>query len=109
MVVVIARIEQSSGTCLLVAPISHTAPRGAGEAIEIPTNVKKQLGLDREKSWIILTELNRFLWPGPDIRPVAGSDNPFYDALPDWLFAKVRDGVVHHFETGRLKMTKRTE
>ncbi len=108
VVVVIARIEQQGGTGLLVAPITHSPPETAGEAIEIPANVKKQLGLDAEPSWIALTELNRFIWPGPDIRPVAGGDSPFYDALPDWLFRRVRDGVVKESEAGRLKITKRT-
>ena len=71
--------------------------------------MKKQLGLDRERSWIILTELNRFIWPGPDIRPLPGDDDPFYDALPDWLFVRVRDGIVARAQAGQLKVTKRTE
>ncbi len=109
VVVVVARLQRSAGTLLLVAPISHLAPERPEEGIEIPANVKKQLGLDREKSWIVLTELNRFIWPGPDVRPVPGSDSPLYDALPDWLFARVREGIVRRSEAGRLQVTKRTE
>ena len=107
--VVIAREERPGGTGLLVAPVTHSPPERAADAIEIPPNVKKRLGLDRERSWIVLTELNRFIWPGPDVRPAPGSDSPFYDALPDWLFVRVRKGIVSHAETGRLKATKRTE
>ena len=106
---VIARIEQQGGTSLLVAPITHSPPEIEGAAIEIPANVKKQLELDAARSWIVLTELNRFIWPGPDIRPVAGGDSPFYDALPDWLFVRVRDGIIGQSEAGRLNITKRTE
>ena len=108
MVVVVARVEAAAGTLILVAPVTHTAPDKAADAIEIPPNVKKHLGLDEERSWIVVTELNRFIWPGPDIRPVPESGTPFYDALPDWLFERVRDGVLRHSGEGSLKVTKRT-
>src|SRR3954471_3508767 len=85
-VVVVARIEREAGILVLVAPITHTPPEKSTDAVEIPANAKQQLGLDRERSWIVVTELNRFIWPGPDIRPVPDSGTPFYDALPDWLF-----------------------
>jgi hypothetical protein len=104
--VVVARLAQKRGTGLLVAPITHTPPESPADAIEIPANVKQHLGLDRERSWTVLTELNRFLWPGPDIRPAPGSDSPFYDALPDWLFERVRNGIVGR--AGQLRMTTRT-
>jgi hypothetical protein len=107
-VVVVARIERQVGTLILVAPVTQTSPENAGEAIEIPPNVKKQLGLDRERSWIMLNELNRFIWPGPDIRPVLGGA-PFYDALPDLLFERVRRGVIELNTAGKLRVTKRSE
>jgi hypothetical protein len=28
----------------------------------------QRLGLDAERSWVMLTEANRFVWPGPDLR-----------------------------------------
>ena len=96
--VVIGAIVRGDRTLLFVAPITHSQPERAADAIEIPANVKKQLGLDPERSWIVLTETNRFIWPGPDVRPAPGGESPFYDALPDWLFLRVRDGVVGHWE-----------
>jgi uncharacterized protein YifN (PemK superfamily) len=63
-VVVVARIEQAAGPLILVAPVTHAAPHDRSEAVEIPANVKRQLSLDPERSWIMLTELNRFIWPG---------------------------------------------
>jgi hypothetical protein len=108
-VVVIAAVVHPDGTRLFVAPVTHTPPERPADGVEIPANVKKQLGLDRDRSWIILTELNRFIWPGPDVRPAPGSESPFYDALPDWLFVRVRQGMLGHAEAGRLKVTKRTE
>jgi hypothetical protein len=107
-VVVVARIEEAAGLLILVAPVTQTAPEKTGDIIEIPSNVKKQLGLDEDRSWIVVTELNRFIWPGPDIRPLPETGAPFYDALPDWLFERVRDGVLQQSARGRLRVTKRT-
>jgi hypothetical protein len=108
-VVVVARIERAAGVLILVAPVTHVTPHDPSEAVEIPANVKRQLNLDRDRSWIVLTELNRFFWPGPDIRPLPGSDAPFYDALPDWLFERVRKGILIQSTAGKLKITKRTQ
>ena len=107
--VVIARIVRATQVELLVAPVTHSRPERPEDGIEMPPSVKRHLGLDKERSWIVLTELNRFIWPGPDIRPAPGSDSPFYDALPDWLYERVREGIVRRVEAGRLKVTKRTE
>jgi hypothetical protein len=109
VVVVIAAEARGDRTQLLVAPITHNEPDRPGDAIELPPNVKRQLGLDRARSWIVLTELNRFLWPGPDVRIAPGQPSPIYDAIPDWLFFDVRDAIVVHSGVGRLKITKRTE
>jgi hypothetical protein len=68
VVVVVAAIARKTGTQLLVAPITHVPPERAADAVEIPATVKRQLGLDSARSWIALTELNGFIWPGPDIR-----------------------------------------
>ena len=106
---VVARIEQKSGTLVMVAPVTHTPPETNREAIEIPANVKRRLGLDPDPSWVVVTELNRFIWPGPDVRPVPGSNAPFYDALPDWLFERVRSAILEHSTRHRLKIVKRTE
>jgi hypothetical protein len=46
---VIARLEQRGGAGILVAPITHSQPERAGDAIEIPANVRRQLGLDAER------------------------------------------------------------
>lgn len=105
----VAAIARKAGTRLLVAPITHVVPERSADAIELPAKVKKQIGLDSDQSWIVLTELNSFIWPGPDIRIVPGQQSPHYDAIPDWLFFDVRDGVVQHRSAGKLRITKRTE
>ncbi len=107
--VVVATIVRDDKTQLFVAPITHTQPDRKTDAIEVPLVVKRQLGLDAERSWIVLTELNRFIWPGPDIRIAPEGDSPIYDAIPDWLFLDVRNAITALSSAGRLTVTKRTE
>ena len=107
-VVVVLCIERQAGNLILVSVGHHTAPEMLPSRSKIHLDVKKQLGLDRERSWVMLNELNRFIWPGPDIRPILGGA-PLYDALPDWLFERVRQGVLDHNAAGKLKVTSRTE
>ena len=78
---------------MTVLAISHAPPIDADEAIEIPATVKRMLGLDDKPSWIVLTEVNDFIWPGPDLSHVAGSNPPRFDygVLPPGYFRKVRD------------------
>lgn len=65
-------------------------------AVEIPAKVKEYLNLDSEASWIICTEVNRFVWPGPDIRPISrqGNIKYSYGVLPSRLFSKVTKTIV---------------
>jgi hypothetical protein len=74
----------------------------------VPANVKRDLRLDRDKSWVVVTELNRFQWPGPDVR-VVGDGTPFYGAIPDWLFVRVREAIGAVASGGRMRVTKRTD
>ena len=70
-----------------VAPITHTPPARDGEAVELPPRVKQALGLDDDRSWIVLDEVNQFAWPGYDIRPVPGSKDRFaYGFIPPKLY-----------------------
>jgi hypothetical protein len=41
-----------------VAPITHSPPHDPNVAVEIPVRVKEYLGLDSERSWVILQEVN---------------------------------------------------
>lgn len=109
VVVVVARIVRGDHVELLVAPVTHTAPERKEDGLEMPPGVKRHLGLDSERSWILLTELNRFIWPGPDVRIAPGRETPLYDAIPERLFVKLRDGIVARAGAGRLEVTKRTD
>jgi len=80
-VIVHIRENEYHETEAYISPITHTPPENPERAIEVPKATKKRLGLDAESSWIITTEINRFIWPGPDIRSVPGGGSA-YGLLP---------------------------
>ena len=75
----------------------------------IPSAVKRRLGLDGDPSWIITTEMNRFIWPGPDVRVAKESDTPFYGAIPASLYDKIREEILRNAGSGKVRMPTRTE
>ncbi len=63
--------------------------------------MKRHLGLDDDRSWIVLDELNVFVWPGHDLEPNA--DGEFaYGFLPGPLFKRVKAKVVEMVQQNRL-------
>lgn len=66
------------------------------DAIEIPRAVKSHLGLDTNRSWVVITEANIFAWPGPDLRPAINGDPStiVYGHLPPTFFEHIRRKFV---------------
>lgn len=85
--------DDQGDTRVLVLPVTHTPPDRQSLAIEIPAKVKHRLKLDDARSWIVLSEWNEFIWPGPDLRRLPGADDATvaYGMLPPGLFASIRD------------------
>lgn len=107
--IIIAVTGETGEIETVVAPITHLEPQSPAEGIEIPPRVKKHLGLDDKRSWVIVTDLNVFKWPGVDIYPVPRSGPGAYDYgfLPPALFDRIRARID---EIGSRKAaTRRTE
>lgn len=100
--------DRDGGLEVTVAPITHSAPVDPSTAVEIPPVVKQRLGLDHARSWIVVTEVNRFRWPGPDLRAVPGIRpwRPDYGYLPPRLFAYARQAIADRVRNG-LRAVKR--
>ena len=78
-----------------VAPITHTPPQNPNAVIEIPSKVKQHLGLDGERSWIILDDFNQFQWPGYDLRPIPKTiDKYHYGFLPPALYQQITQRII---------------
>lgn len=107
-VVVLGRNEEDGQ--VIVAPVTHTQPQNLSEAIEIPYKTKERLGLDSERSWIILNEVNKFLWPGVDLRPVSRQLTKKYDygVLPPRFFNRVKIKFLSLAREKRLNKIQRS-
>lgn len=104
---IIAHLDDGT-PAVRVLPITHSPPKNPDEAIEIPPATKRRLGLDDERSWIVLTESNRFVWPGPDMRPI-DSDTGYFGPLPPALFVEVKRRFVDLAKAQRHRATPRSE
>ncbi len=94
--VILVTFSDGGDERVTVLPITHSEPSQPEHGIEIPRATKIRMGLDDAPSWIMLTEANRFTWPGPDLRPVVRGNTAsvVYGELPANLLLKVRDGFV---------------
>jgi len=93
--IIVAVTGETGDIETVVAPITHSEPKPPSEGIEIPLRVKRHLGLDNKRSWVIVTDLNVFTWPGIDIYPVprAPPGTHEYGPLPPKLFDKIRERI----------------
>ncbi len=109
--IVAARQVIEGHEVVTVVPVTHSPPADPADAVEIPAALKAHLGLDDMPSWIVVTETNDFLWPGPDLRPVAGGRaNRFdYGMLPPRFFAHVRDRILLAHAERKLSRISRSE
>jgi mRNA-degrading endonuclease toxin of MazEF toxin-antitoxin module len=93
--IIVAATTERGQTSVVVAPITHREPDPPELGIEVPAKVKAHLGLDAARSWIVLNELNTFVWPGVDLHPVPGRRGVYaYGLLPPRLFEQVRTGIL---------------
>jgi hypothetical protein len=111
-VVLALSITVADGTTeILVLAVTHTPPADAADAVAFPQEIKRRLGLDEAPSWIVTTEANAFVWPGPDIRPVPGRTPPtvIYGRVPDGLLSRVARSYLANRKKQRSRLVPRTE
>jgi len=89
---VVVVVLLADGEEVVVAPITTKPPEAGALAIEVPPRVRAHLRLDATQSWISIATLNRFVWPGPDMRAVPGRDpsTALYGFIPQKLLEAVK-------------------
>jgi hypothetical protein len=109
--IILTAVNVAGETTVTVLPVTHTPPLVADDTVELPPAVKSRLGLDDAPSWVVVSELNRFLWPGSDLRPVApATAGRFaYGVLPPGLFRTIRDRFLARARVQRVQLVHRTE
>jgi hypothetical protein len=94
-------------TAVTVLPVTHSAPVHSDMGVEIPLPVKRHLGLDDARSWIVVAEGNEFLWPEYDLRKIPNSDRYYYGFLPPRFFNQLLDAFVAWHRAGKRRLTPR--
>jgi hypothetical protein len=94
--IIVAVTDATGKTEAIVAPITHAPPIAPSEGIEIPPRVQTHLGLDAEPAWVIVTDLNRFIWPGFDLSPIPGRTPAryAYGMLPPRFFEQIKRRIL---------------
>ena len=111
IILAVANRDGGKRTRVVVLPITHAQPAADTPALEIPAVTKKRLGLDEDRSWVLLSECNEFLWPGPDLRRVRGQDDGSvaYGFLPPKFYNEVRRRFAALVRASKSVVVKRTE
>lgn len=109
--VILASGDKNDQIVVTVLPITHLPPDSVANALEIPGRVKSRLGLDADRSWVVLSEVNRFVWPGPDLRSVSRNtpDQFAYGDLPPRLFHEIKTRFIAVAKAQRIAVVPRGE
>jgi hypothetical protein len=109
VVVLVSQIEGDQRR-VIVAPITHSRPTDPRDAIELPAATCKRIGLDDLPQWIIASEVNAFVWPGPDLRPLpgGGAESVLIGYLPPNTFIRLRDRIAELGRERRMRAVPRT-
>ena len=107
VIVLAVERETDGATVVTVLPITHSPPADPATAVEIPLPVARHLGLDDDRSWIVVAEGNEFLWPGYDLRKLPRSDRYDYGFLPPNSSISVLEAFVACYEAGKRTLTSR--
>jgi hypothetical protein len=104
--------EGEAAACLVtVLPVTYAPPASLALAVELPQVTKRRLGLEDARSWVVLTEANRFVWPGPDLRPTIPGDaaSIAHGVLPHALFEEIRQKFIAVLRPHAAHAVRRTE
>lgn len=107
VIILIAKSDDPRGIRVGVVPITHTPPAETEGAIEMPDNVRRQRGLDNEPQWIVLDQLNRFVWPGYDLRKVPRTAADSCGMLPEALFEQILAGLLARHKARKIVIMDR--
>ena len=109
--VILVTSAQGENKIVTVLPVTHSPPADPRLAVELPALTKTRLRLDDERSWVVLSEANRFVWPGPDLRPATRGDaaSVTYGLLPYKLIDEIRRKFIGLLKERQTRVVARTE
>lgn len=96
-IILAANVRETADIQVVVVPITHSAPAADERAtsLEMPQAVARTLGLDAGRHWVRVTQLNRFIWPGYDLRPRPDvPERVDYGFIPEAFFERIRSAIL---------------
>lgn len=84
-IILVVQDADGSRSRVSVLPITHAAPSSSGAALthlKLTPGECRAAGLGAGEHWVVLAELNRFVWPGYDLRPAPGGESCVHGRLP---------------------------
>jgi hypothetical protein len=109
--IILVLLREGDAPIVRVLPVTHSASADSADALEIPLATKQRLGLDSDRSWVVLTEANDFIWPGPDLRPAVSGDpsSVAYGMLPPGFMKALRERLADRWRKAGAKAVSRTK
>ncbi|CZT35845.1 hypothetical protein [Rhizobium sp. 9140] len=111
-IVLAANLRETAEIQIVVVPITHSAPapEEVSASLEMPRAVARTLGLDGGRHWVRLTQLNRFIWPGYDLRPRPDvPERVDYGFIPEAFFKRIKSAILAENKRKKLSFTPRDE
>jgi len=110
LVIALSVQTEDGETRIFASAITHSPPFARDDAVEIPAITKRKLGLDSDPAWIVTTEVNEFVWPGPDVLPVPGRPpgTLVYGEVPDDLLQRAIKSFVENRRKQRAIVVRRS-
>ena len=105
--IILAVEDDDLGLMITVLPIMHSTTLTA-VGLEIPSAVNVHLGLDDQRSWVVVEEGNEFIWPGFDLRKRKQTGRLEYGFLPPKLFDKIKQAFVGVHQAKKFKIVPRS-
>jgi hypothetical protein len=89
--ILVAGVESTYARHVVLLAITHSEPSGDTVGVEIPPNVKRAIGLDEDRSWVIVSESNVDIWPTAGMTPIPHRQGEFaYGFIPPGLFKVIK-------------------
>lgn len=107
--IVVAVRRLAGETIVVVAPITHSPPTDPADALELPADTCRQLGLDDERQWLRCDQVNLFAWPGHDLSAIPGRPgfDWLYGQLPRALYMALKERIAKNAAERRLRQADR--
>ncbi len=95
-VIVVANQIADGVRVITVVPITQRKPLPDTAVIETRPALNTHIGVDDLSSWNVVAEVNEFVWPGVDLRPLQRTDlkEYAYSVIPQGFYNKNQSIII---------------